>query len=234
MRTIISLLLGTLLLLATPPSVFAQSRSSGKPGEVTTRPDFGERWPDRIAVGEAAPEFTLPLLTAAEPTAKKDKKTAKTDEAKVSLKDLHGKKPVVLIFGSITCPPFRGQLTGVDKVFSDFKDRAEFLFVYIREAHPDSVISVLDEKKSEVLEKIPQADSDARRTQSAAICQRTFDLQLPVAVDEIDNSVGKAYSGWPNRMVVVGTNGKVMFATAGSPGGTNARTLRTWLEGNLK
>ena len=52
----------------------------------------------------------------------------------------------MLIFGSVTCPPFRRALEGIDEVYRDFRDRAEFLFVYIREAHPDSVLSLVDER----------------------------------------------------------------------------------------
>jgi hypothetical protein len=50
---------------------------------------------------------------------------------------------VVLIFGSVTCPPFRGHLAGVEQVYRDFRDRAAFLWVYVREAHPGSVLSLM-------------------------------------------------------------------------------------------
>lgn len=157
----------------------------------------------------------------------------KDPSQRVSLRELHDKRPVVLIFGSITCPPFRGQLDGVDQVFEQFKDRAEFLFVYIREAHPDSLLSVVAGDGRESLLKIAQAADLPSRTASAVVCQRTLKLSMPIAVDDIDNHVGKAYAGWPNRMLVIGTDGKIMYASAPSPGGTNAQRLRVWLEENL-
>jgi hypothetical protein len=58
-----------------------------KPGEVNTPAAKGERPPERLKVGDPAPNFTL-----ADPTGKKQ----------VTLTSFQGKKPVVLIFGSHT------------------------------------------------------------------------------------------------------------------------------------
>jgi hypothetical protein len=58
-----------------------------KPGEVNTPAAKGERHADRLKVGDAAPDFTLPDLSG--------KKT-------ITLSSYRDKKPVVLIFGSFT------------------------------------------------------------------------------------------------------------------------------------
>src|SRR5205814_8283861 len=108
-----------------------------------------------------------------------------------------------------------------------------FLFVYIREAHPDSVLSLVDEKQTSSLVKIPQHTTLESRKQAAAACGRTLKLSMPIAVDTIENTVGRAYAGWPNRMVVVGTNGRLLFASNPSPRGTDSIRLRTWLKENL-
>lgn len=204
------------------PGAVGRGRFATKPGEVITPPDRSERWSDRLEVSGPAPEFTLPLL-------------GKNGDGatKVALRELRAKRPVVLIFGSITCPPFRSQLDGIDEVHKEFKDRAEFLFVYIREAHPDSVLAVVGSDGLESLLKIPQPTDAATRASSAGFCRRTIKLSMPIAVDGIDNAVGKAYAGWPNRMVVVGMDGNVMYASAPAPGGTNAERLRVWLQANV-
>ena len=63
-------------------------RKAGKqPGEVITRPARGERHPERLKVGDAAPDFTL-----SDPSTRK----------KTTLWSFRGKRPVVLIFGSFT------------------------------------------------------------------------------------------------------------------------------------
>lgn len=218
-----------------------RGRGLRKPGEVITRPDrSGERWINELQVGDLAPEFTLPLLSQHDKKGPSSRKTSgtqksadqKTDQT-VALRDLRSNQPVVLIFGSFTCPPFRNQLEGVDVVYKQFKDRAQFLFVYVREAHPDSILSVIGQNGKETLLKIPQPKDMSTRVSNATVCQRTKDLNLPIAVDTIDNRVGKAYAGRPNRMVIVGTDGKILFATDPSPRGTDARSLRTWLSKNL-
>ena len=142
-------------------------------------------------------------------------------------------KPVVLVFGSMTCPPFRNQLDGIDDVYDDFRDRANFLFVYVREAHPDSVLSVVDNEGTTSLQKIPQASDALQRTQAATYCRKSLELKLPIAVDTIENDVGKAYAGWPNRMVVVDTSGKIVYASEPSPRGTDAQKLKDWLKINI-
>lgn len=218
-----------------------RGRGLRKPGEVITPPDRSEaRWVNQLQVGGVAPEFTLPLLDqkdkqdASTKKASTTRKTVNQNKAQtVSLRDLRAKQPVVLILGSFTCPPFRSQLEGVDKVYEQFKDRAQFLLIYVREAHPDSILSVIGANGRESLVKIPQPKNLSTRISNATICQRTKDLDIPIAVDTIDNRVGKAYAGWPNRMVVVGTDGKILYATNPAPGGTNAQKLRSWLANNL-
>lgn len=235
-------------------------RQGAKPGEIITPPDMSERWRDQLQVGAPAPEFMLSLASGAEDAkaiAGRGKRSARrtekgsvpviseqitgTDPGKregdsprtVSLKELRAKKPVVLIFGSVTCPPFRSALEGIDKVYRDYRDRAEFLFVYVREAHPDSVLSLVDKNSHPSLVKVPQHTTLESRTDAAAACGRTLKLSMPIAVDSIENTVGRAYAGWPNRMVVVGTDGRILYVSSPSPRGTDAARLRTWLTENL-
>lgn len=68
-------------------AVCASGQNPPKPGEIITPPARSERLPDRLQVGDAAPDFTLPTATG---------------KGQVSLSSFKGKKPVVLIFGSHT------------------------------------------------------------------------------------------------------------------------------------
>lgn len=80
---------GVALLLVAEQNAAQQGKQKPgtKPGEVNTPPAKGERPPERLKVGEAAPDFTL-----ADPEGKHE----------VKLSAFQGKKPVVLIFGSHT------------------------------------------------------------------------------------------------------------------------------------
>jgi len=85
-RTLFSLALPILALVS---GLGAQetARPSNKPGEIITPPAKGARPVDKLKAGDPAPDFTLPDLTG---------------KKQVTLSSFRGKKPVVLIFGSIT------------------------------------------------------------------------------------------------------------------------------------
>ncbi len=53
----------------------------------------------------------------------------------VTLHDFRGKSPVVLLFGSYTCPNFRSAAEPLKSMYLGYGARVPFLLVYIREAH---------------------------------------------------------------------------------------------------
>ena len=199
--------------LAAPvrPGVRAASR---KPGEVVAPAALEERRPEQLKAGEMAPDFTLPLANS---------------PGKVSLSELWRNKPVVLVFGSISCSPFRKQVEDVEKLYGQYREKANFLMVYIREAHPDSVILVKTEKGDESLQKFVQTDDAKLRDEHARTCQRTLNLSFPTAVDQVDNKVSMAYAGWPIRLVIIGTDGKIIDPGAPGPRGFDPGKVSRWL-----
>lgn len=42
---------------------------------------------------------------------------------------------------------------------------------------------------------------------------------IPAVIDKIDNKVGEAYQGWPDRLYLVGTDGKLRYAGGRGPRG---------------
>ncbi len=198
-----------------------QAARAGRPGEVITRPALAERLAENLKVGDIAPDFTL--TTAADRT------------QQITLSSFRGKQPVVLVFGSISCPPFRRQLEQVDGLYREYKDKAAFFMVYIREAHPDSKILVTPAPGStEVLQLFPQTDDVVLRSEHARVCTNTFKLQMPLLVDDKENNVNKAYAGWPIRLAVVDSAGKLVYYGGPGPGGFQPNDLKDWLRTNAK
>ena len=72
-------------------------------------------------LGQLAPDFTLAV---------------KGGRERVGLSQHRGKRPVVLIFGNMTCGPFRSQMRALENLSKRYGDRAAFIVVYVREAHP--------------------------------------------------------------------------------------------------
>lgn len=104
--------------------------------------------------------------------------------------------------------------------------------MYIREAHPDSVLFTFDGGK-EVLSKITQASSAEARAENAKKCLATLKLSIPAVVDGDDNRVNREYAGWPDRMYVVGRDGKIAYRGEPGPWGFRPNEVENWLKNNV-
>lgn len=196
-----------------PTSPKRGSKSGGRPGEIVAPAAREERHPEALKAGDIAPEFSLPLVDGTE---------------SVSLSELRRDKPVVLVFGSIRCSPFRREVQEVEKLYQQYREHVNFAMIYIREAHPNSEIFVKDEQGEEVLKKFVQTDELDLRKSHAQYCERTLDLSFPMLMDSIDNQTNMAYSGWPIRLVIVGTDGKVISPGAQGPQGFSPESVAAW------
>jgi len=154
------------------------------------------------ALGEKAPDFTL-----------------KTSDAKgeITLSKLVGPKPVVLVFGNFTCGPFRAQSGNVEKLYRMYKDRATFVMIYVREAHPTDGWS--EESNDRVGISLPQPRTYAERVSVAQTCGKRLGLGFPMLVDTIDDAVGARYSGMPIRLYLIDREGKVAYKSGRGPFG---------------
>lgn len=191
------------------------TRPARRPGEEIAPAARQERQREKLEAGDSAPDFTLPLAQG---------------DGMLTLADLYRDKPVVLVFGSISCSPFRQQVEQVEQLYQQYRERANFVMVYIREAHPDSVIYVKNATGNEVLQKILQTDDVKLRTEHAETCTRTLQLSFPLVVDGADNRVNAAYAGWPIRLVIIGTDGKIIDPGAPGPQGFQPQKVAQWLK----
>ena len=66
-----------------------------------------------------------------------------------------------------------------------------------------------------------QPTTRAGRAGVAALCCQALKITMPLLVDEIDDRVGRAYSGMPDRMYVVGRDGRVVYKGGRGPFGFN-------------
>jgi Iodothyronine deiodinase len=105
--------------------------------------------------------------------------------------------------------------------------------VYIREAHPDSVLYTVKDGK-EVLKKIEQTRSEEERAAAAEICVTALKLSVPTVIDRDDNKVNIAYAGWPDRLYVIGADGKVAYKGAQGPSGFKPADVEEWLKKNAR
>ncbi len=154
------------------------------------------------AVDQPAPDFELHPLNGGEP---------------IRLSDRIGKKPVVLVFGNFTCGPFRSIYPTVEAVRNRQKDNADFLLIYVREAHPTDGWAMTSNEKVGVA--VAQPTTLQERRSVAEQCAAKLNPSIPLLVDDISDTVGNAYSGMPARLYVIDTNGKVAYKSGRGPFG---------------
>ena len=113
-------------------------------------------------------------------------------------------------------------------MYQRFKDHAEFLTVYIREAHPDDGWQVKANLDQGVCYRQPKT-LEQRVAIAKDFCQR-FDYPLPVAVDDMNNAAERAYAGWPERLYVIDAAGKIVYKGGMGPRDYRPQEVRAWLE----
>ena len=72
---------------------------------------------------------------------------------------------------------------------------------------------------------MPQPKTDAERNRVAEDCAAKLKLSIPFVVDEVNNRVGEAYTGWPDRLYIVGTDGRIAYKGGPGPGGFSVREM---------
>jgi len=149
-----------------------------------------------IPLGSMAPDFTL--LTS-------------SGEGRVRLSEFRGKRPVVLVLGSYTCPKFRSQSGVLNALYERYHGRAEFVLVYIREAHGSSSWQSMINQRQGI--DLADPTTFEQKREYAASCVRKLRIPYTAAVDPMDNSTDKAYIAWPSRLYLVDKQGRVAFTS---------------------
>ena len=163
---------------------------------------------DGPKVGEPAPDFTLKTVDGKET---------------VQLSKMIGTTPVVLILGNFTCGPFRALYPDLDAIYQRYKGEANFLMVYVREAHPTDGWAMTSNDKAGVAVKQPTTLGERVKV-ADQFCQK-LKPNMPVAVDEISDTAGNLYSGMPGRMYVIDPAGKVAYKSGRGPFGFKSGEL---------
>ena len=148
---------------------------------------------ERPRVHDTAPDFELP----------------KTGSGSVRLSEYRGKSPVVLVFGSYSCPNFRGASEALKAMGQRYGTTVPFLLVYIHEAHATDQWQSTRNQREHI--ELAPAKSMAEKQEHAALCSRKLHLPFPAVVDGMDGAVETAYHAWPSRALIVGSDGRVLY-----------------------
>jgi hypothetical protein len=155
-------------------------------------------------VGDAAPVFTAQRLAA----------DGTLTGEQVGLDDYRG-RPLALLFGSYTCPIYRGQTARFNQIFDELHERLDFLLIYTSEAHPEDGWQVrINHTQNIVYDQPTRIET---RATIAADCIRARGTTMPVAIDDMDDTVSKLYSGTPERLYLIDADGIVRHRSPPGP-----------------
>ena len=79
-----------------------------------------------------------------------------------------------------------------------------------------------------------QPKSDGERVKVASVCRVGLKISVPILLDGMDNAVCTAYSAWPDRLYVVGKDGKIAYKGRPGPGGFKPTEMARALEQILR
>lgn len=177
-------------------------------------------------VNQSAPDFTLQRVNADE---------------QVSLSDfLNQEKPVVLFFGANTCPVFSEGTVGINAVYEKYKDRVNFLGVYVKEPHPSDewwltpskfMTNLHSWENSKAAVDIKQPTTQEEKNWVANRAHATLlNQDITFLVDGIDNQVNNQWTGQPTRLYLLDPTGKIIYNPGTGPYAFNPSHLEPELE----
>jgi thiol-disulfide isomerase/thioredoxin len=136
---------------------------------------------DAAAPGDAFPKFEL----------------VTTDNSRLVNDDVFGEKPVIFIFGSMTCPMTASAAPSVQELHDEFGGRVTFIMMYVREAHPG--------------EYFAQSETIEEKLGYARALKDFYDIQWTVAADNVDGDLHRALDPKPNSAFLMDKDGTILF-----------------------
>jgi len=98
-----------------------------------------------------------------------------------------------------------------------YAEDVAFYVVYIREAHALDSRFPSGGGENPILED-PRTLAERRAV--AGVCMAELDLgELPALVDGLDDAVSTAYAAWPDRLYLVGADGRIAYHGGRGPFG---------------
>lgn len=98
-----------------------------------------------------------------------------------------------------------------------YGDRVDFLAIYVREAHASNGVRSGFNDKAGIVIKQPL--TEVERSGVARRCCSSLKISMPLIVDEMDDHVGHAYSGMPDRLYLIDRKGRIAYKSGRGPFG---------------
>ncbi len=103
----------------------------------------------------------------------------------------------------------------MEEIYSQYRDRVEFFVVYVQEAHPTDGWQTDSNVAEGVLFR--QHQSYEEREEVAQTCSLDLHMSMPVLIEEMNNGTDEAYGAAPERLYLIGKDGKVVYHGGAGP-----------------
>ena len=120
----------------------------------------------------------------------------------------------------------------LEALHEQYRDRVAFFVVYVREAHPEDGW-VLTSNRDDGIVLVDPA-TEAERGAVAASCAVRLRISMPMLLDGLDDEVARQYGGWPDRLYLVGRDGRIAFQGGEGPFGFEPEELAAAIEAELE
>ena len=156
----------------------------------------------RFRKGAAGPGDSLPVF-----------ELVTTDGDGLVNQDLLGNKPLLLIFGSVTCPMTASAMPFLLQLHTEFGDRVDFIMLNVREAHPG--------------EHFRQPGTMEEKLKHAQALKQFYEIPWTVAADNIEGNLHRALDPKPNSAFLANSDGIIVFRSLWA---SDKKALRQALE----
>lgn len=139
-----------------------------------------------------------------------------------------GNRPLVVNFCSYSCPVFRTRVDEFLGIVREFNDVADFLTVYIEEAHPSDGWAF----KNNVT--ISRHQTLEQRCNAAKLMLDSVEFHnCAVMVDNMNDEANKAYAGKPLRLYII-KDKEIEYAGGIGPTFYNPKEVIQWLQSSRR
>lgn len=113
-------------------------------------------------------------------------------------------------------------------LYRQYKDRASFLTIYVKEAHPTDEWQMDSNEEEGVCYPQPVTLDD--RVAIARDFVESCAYEIPIAIDPVDNPADQIYAGWPERFYIVDVDGTIAYKGETGPFGYHPEAVAGWLK----
>ena len=114
-------------------------------------------------------------------------------------------------------------------MYEDYKEHADFLTVYVREAHPTDEWQMKSNLKEKDDVCYAQPKSLEQRVVVANDFIKRFKFTLPFGIDDMSNAANDAYAAWPERLYIIDQSGYIAYKGGMGPFHYKPAEVREWL-----